>query len=264
MSPLIPQNLIIQKFCHAARVYNGRDPGSVHFYGQHFASHELIYKWSGSSISTVNGEEYALNEGAVLYLPKGPNTGYSVKTLQNGEAIDLFLELSEPLFDRPTLLPAPHRPAIAEMFADCHCAWMTGGEEQLLHCLSLAYGILAELRSEITSKSVSSRAQTALNAGLEYLSSRCFDPHIDYEDMAANAGVSYSYLKRLFITRLGVAPSRYVALRRLEYARDCLAATQDSITSISQQAGYSSVYYFSRVFRQEFGQTPSEYRASMR
>ena len=244
-------------------MYNGREPGSVHSYGTRFSSHELIYKWSGSSISTVGGVEYALDEGSVLYLPKGPNNGYSVTTLRNGEAIDLFLDLSQPLFDRPTLLPAPHRPAVAEMFADCHRAWMTGGGEQLLHCMSLAYGILAELRSEMTSSSVSPLAQTALSAGLEYLSSRCFDPHIDYEDMAASAGVSYSYLKRLFITKLGVAPSRYVAMRRLEYARDCLVSTQDSITSISQQAGYSSVYYFSRVFRQEFGQTPSEYRASM-
>jgi len=141
---------------------------------------------------------------------------------------------------------------------------MAGGSERLLRCMSLTYEILAQLRAEMNRASVSPTAQTALRSGLEYLSAHCFDEKIDYSEMAALAGVSYSYLKKLFISQLGAAPSRYVSLRRLEYACDCLASTADSITSISQQAGYSSVYYFSRVFRQEYGVTPSEYRRSMR
>lgn len=261
---MIPRDVIVQKFCHAARVYNGRAPGSVHAYGNVFSHHELIYKWSGSTTTTVSGVEYALDEGSVLYLPQGNCRGYTIQTLRNGEAIDLFLELDKPLFDRPTLLPAPHSPRLAEMFADCHRAWMTGGAGQLLHCMSLTYAILNELQTEMDRSTPSPLAQAALAAGLEYLSAHCFDPQIDYEEMAAFSGVSYSYPKRLFITQLGAAPSRYAALRRLEYARDCLTATQDSITSISQQAGYSSVYYFSRVFKQEFGITPSEYRAGVR
>ena len=102
------------------RVYNGREPGSVIHYGSVIQHHELIYKWSGDSISRLGEREYALSEGSVLYLPQGWRGAYSVKTLRKGEAVDILFQSDTPLADEPLLLTAQHKAAVAELFERCH------------------------------------------------------------------------------------------------------------------------------------------------
>ena len=48
---------------------------------------------------------------------------------------------------------------------------------------------------------------------------------------------------------------------RIEAARQYLATTNLSIGEIAHQTGYGSANYFSKVFRQETGASPNEYRA---
>ncbi len=55
-------------------------------------------------------------------------------------------------------------------------------------------------------------------------------------------------------------PSRYVTQRRMEYARTLLMAPEISISEISRLVGYANVYYFSRVFHEEVGMSPTDYR----
>ena len=75
--------------------------------------------------------------------------------------------------------------------------------------------------------------------------------------------MSYSYLKKLFVAQYGLPPSRYVLRKRMEYAKTLLLTPELSVTEISRQVGYASVYYFSRVFHEETGMTPTAYRRSM-
>ncbi len=246
------------------RVYNGRKTGESIQYSDDLPSHELIFKWSGGSISTVGGVEHALFEGSILYIPKGNNGGYSVKTLRQGESIDICCQLEEPLSDVPVLLPPPHRPAVRELFEQCHAIWRMGSDNRELKCMGLTYELLAELQDERSARVLTDAGQRALDVAVQHLGAHYADESVDYEALARQAGVSYSYLKKLFLRRMGMPPSRYVMLRRMEAARDLLQATEESVTDISRQLGYSSVYYFSRAFHKETGMTPTQYREQMR
>lgn len=240
------------------RVYNGRPKGGVIHYSNRVKEHELILKWSGASISTLGSQSYDLAEGAVLYLPKGFRGEYQVETLRQGESIDIVMDLNAPLADVPTLLPPPHRPALRALFAACHEAWSEGSSP--LAALGQAYAVLAELQGEAMARNLPPSTQQAWDAVLSYLSQHWMDAKLDLSQVAAAAQLSYSYMKRLCIQQWGMPPSRYVTLRRMELARDLLSATEEPISRISQSVGYSSVYYFCRVFRRENGMTPTEYR----
>lgn len=246
------------------RILNSWPTGSIHHYGGNLRHHELVYQRTGSCISTLDGVEYAFEKGSILYMPSKKYDDYHIRTLENGECIDIFFHTDTPLADRPVLLPPPHRQHIVDLFTKSDELWLSTGAARQLRVKAALYEILALLREEADGWQITSTARHALDAGLQYLTRHCFDPKIDFQAAAAHAGVSYSYLKRLFVQKVGMPPIRFVVSRRMDYAKDYLTATTNSITEIAEALGYSSVYYFSRVFREENGMSPSEYRESMK
>gem|GEM_PF-1395361 len=72
-------------------------------------------------------------------------------------------------------------------------------------------------------------------------------------------GYSKQYIMRLFRTHLGTTVSEYVNSVRMRRALDLLRSTGMSVGEVAYSLGYSSGYYFSRVFRATFSMSPSEY-----
>jgi len=84
------------------------------------------------------------------------------------------------------------------------------------------------------------------------------------ERLAALAGMSRSSLYRLFEEEGGVA--RYIQSVRLSYARAALsdpAQARLSIAQIAESHGFPDASVFTRAFRQAFGMTPRDARASV-
>ena len=48
--------------------------------------------------------------------------------------------------------------------------------------------------------------------------------------------------------------------RRLDFARKLLFDPRLNITEVAHQAGYETLFYFSRAFRRRFGLSPSHLR----
>jgi len=67
---------------------------------------------------------------------------------------------------------------------------------------------------------------------------------------------------RQFKKATGFTVMEYILKTRLILARDMLLKTDKTISEISESCGFSSVSYFSRVFRQEMGMSPLKYRTS--
>jgi AraC-like DNA-binding protein len=81
----------------------------------------------------------------------------------------------------------------------------------------------------------------------------------DLPALAAELGVSYSLLRSLFRKHTGHSPRQFENLIRLNRSRDLLAAGQ-SVTATAEALGYTSVHYFSRAFKQQFGEPPQQWR----
>ena len=81
------------------------------------------------------------------------------------------------------------------------------------------------------------------------------------EDLAAREGVSMHHLSHLFRQTLGVRFQTYLKKKRFEYACHLIAATNQNILDISISSGFSDVRYLTRMFQEQFGCTPREYRS---
>lgn len=82
--------------------------------------------------------------------------------------------------------------------------------------------------------------------------------------LAESCGVSEQHLCRLFREHLGMGPMECAAALRIELASGQLERTDESIGHIAERFGFSSQFYFSRVFKQNYGMSPSAYRRAHR
>ena len=83
---------------------------------------------------------------------------------------------------------------------------------------------------------------------------------IALEQVAQDAGLSRPHFFKLFRQNIGVTPNIYLNTLRMENSIDRLTCTDDTITSIGLDLGFSSQASFSRFFTANVGIPPTDYR----
>lgn len=78
--------------------------------------------------------------------------------------------------------------------------------------------------------------------------------------LAAQAGISVRQAQREFREALGETPIAYLTAYRLQVAAGMLTNTNEPLAIIAASCGFQSPSYFSKMFRERYGCTPSEYR----
>ena len=83
---------------------------------------------------------------------------------------------------------------------------------------------------------------------------------VDFEALAAKFNLSYSRFRTIFKQQTGIAPQQYLIQERIQNAHRLLSNTDKAIKEIASLTGFQSVFYFSRIFRQKTGFSPTEVR----
>ena len=83
------------------------------------------------------------------------------------------------------------------------------------------------------------------------------------EDICDNCGLSIYQLKKLCQSQCGMSPMSYFISLKIDAAKDMICDTNLSFTQISDSLGFTTVHYFSKLFKDKVGVTPSEYAKSM-
>ncbi len=83
---------------------------------------------------------------------------------------------------------------------------------------------------------------------------------IDVTAIADDAGISYSYVRKIIKDRTGKTMVDYVNGLRIEEAKRLLRQTDQNILEIALQVGYNNDQSFNRFFKKYEGVTPGEFR----
>ena len=78
--------------------------------------------------------------------------------------------------------------------------------------------------------------------------------------MAEQIYLATSYFGVLFKKETGESFSSYLTLVRMEKAKELLHDTRYNIAEVAAAVGYTDKRYFSRLFKEQVGVTPKEYR----
>ena len=85
---------------------------------------------------------------------------------------------------------------------------------------------------------------------------------INLEQLSSYLNVSPFYLSKLFKEEKGTSFISYVTALRMEKAKQLLLDDSLIMKEIASKVGYNDQNYFSKLFKQEYGLTPTEYRKS--
>lgn len=198
------------------------------------------------------GQEILFRGKGALFLSAQTKAECALLQL-HGEAAELFCDALE----HPVCRWTDDGAAIWETTQEILSLSRDTGAVEASSASLLAYRLLLQLRKNLP-QPVPSHSPLVENA-LHLLDSQ-FAFLAGVEELAEQLDVSREHLVRAFHREVGIPPGKYLNQRKLEYAKQLLLETDQSISFIGQASGFVSANYFIRVFRTTVGITPRAFR----
>ena len=98
----------------------------------------------------------------------------------------------------------------------------------------------------------------------EYILEHFSDPKLALRSIAAQFGLTETYLSQLFKEQTGLNYSAFLEEHRIEQARHLLERSELSVSQVAGRVGYQTNSTFYRAFRRIHGASPTAYRGTIR
>ena len=86
------------------------------------------------------------------------------------------------------------------------------------------------------------------------------NPEFLVEDLCRDIGMSRVYFYKKILALTAKTPSEFIRFIRLKRAADLLEKSQLFVNEVAFQVGFNDPKYFRKYFKDEFGQSPNEYK----
>ena len=234
---------------------------------------ELIMPLDGDFTAVCGDRKYRIGELEMLLIP--PGTLHSLEAAP-GHRLIMLLD-SKTLTGNPALaelMPLISEPLLVTAAEDRELLETLDRTMEDIYILYSEFGVFAEVRiflhviSMLIRISESRHAAAVLDEDLRinkfrsiirYIDSNYMND-IDLDDLAARAGYSRYHFSRIFKKYCGTTFITFLNRRRIRAAEVLLTGGGQPVTSIAMQVGFSSLTTFNRVFKEQKGMTPSEFR----
>lgn len=84
--------------------------------------------------------------------------------------------------------------------------------------------------------------------------------HTDTSEMARQLQLSRDYMNRLCRATFGMSAERWIITQRIRSAAQRFSESTLNVSQVAEEYGYTSIYFFSRQFRQVMGCSPTEWK----
>lgn len=271
---------------------------TIHYfrYGKKFSypveSHpfwELVYVDSGELVVTAGNKTFVMKQGeACIHSPDLPHTVETKGSFANSVIVSFeasgrmmnFFENKVFSLDgtEKRLLSAlvwEGKKSYDGRLDDADQTKMTKkadapfGAEQLIKnviellLISLVRNNFESLSAKSADNSVSVHAEQIVESVIELLKSRVAES-ITLDEIAEKIYFSKTYIKAIFKKYTGTSIIKYFNGLKIEAAKKLISTNQYTVTDITKKLGFSSVHYFSRLFKATTDMSPSEYAKSIK
>ena len=206
---------------------------------------------------------YSIVPGTVRIFPPSTQIKENVKirTLEESEFTDVGFITKTPFVNKTVLIDAADNHKIRELFIKLTKHSSRNNKEfEFFEFTSAFYMLVRELEMQMNSEAASLNAlDERLKPAMDFIYNHYSEKDIILSNLPEMCGMKKNQFYRAFQKRHDITPSEYIANLRMQFAVDLLKAGELSVGAIAEKCGYESVAYFSRVFRQKFGKSPSKY-----
>lgn len=221
-----------------------------HSYGPAIRNNYLIhYVVSGKGTFFHNGNAYPVKAGEIFVIFPREVTTYAAD--QNDPWHYIWIGFTGTLAERLASLPTRVCSYSANTFFEMmHAESLTGTREEFVTAkIFEMMSVLFEGQKKVTHYE-----QQALN----YVNANYMNP-ITVDSISAYFNLDRRYLSKLFKNRMGITLSDYLIQTRLQHAA-LLLADGYSVNNAATMAGYHDPFNFSKMFKKNYGISPTEYR----
>lgn len=218
-----------------------------------------IYKARGKLFRLEEGDAFLICPGELIYYEADRHTPWSYTWIgMQGIKVKGYLERTS-LWDNLVI----HYGQDDQMKL-CHekmseADKLPKNRDLIMNSLMYEYLFLLARKFPSTSLPDDEPKSDYVEEALKYIESRYCDP-ITIQEIAGHLNINRSYLHRLFKSFTGVSIQNYLLDYRMRQACILLQNTNLSVRSIAHTVSYADPLYFSRIFHQKMGVSPSEYR----
>lgn len=121
----------------------------------------------------------------------------------------------------------------------------------------------SELRFVLDELSRECRGTVSANdsmAEIQQYINQHYAENLELAQIAKKFNYNYNYLSTYFNQRMQESFSEYLNRIRIEKACEILKTTSHTIAQVSEMVGYSDPSYFSKIFKNQTGRTPSQWK----
>lgn len=255
------------------------------FHGEKHDFWELVYIDAGVAGVTAEDKEYTLKQGDVIF--HKPNEYHNISTVDgfaNSVIISFgcksklmsFFEnkiLTLNTYEKSLLsnIVEEGMEAYGETMSEVICPSLpenkseTIGSDQIIKqnlellLLSLIKNNKTEKKEKSSPEQVRYLHSDNLVDGIKsYIEDNLYDG-ITLDEISKEFYFSKTYIKSVFRKKTGKSIIKYVTMRKVDEAKKLISQGRFSVTEIAYKLGFSSLHYFSRIFKQHTRMTPTEY-----
>lgn len=217
-------------------------------------THILGIHLSGRALHRFDdGRTEMLEQGQLYYF--NPKDSYRVEIIEPGIAFSVHFTTVAPVFQDSFFARVDDTSEVIACLERLEKSFLFGG--CCPETLSELYRLLSLFGSFV--QSPEPEQNWRMERAREYLRL-----HVREKGCIAQAAGKYGVTPRrftdLFSQQYSMTPNRYLLQVKLEQAKQLLPVQEFSLAQVAELSGFSDVYYFSKVFKKEIGQTPGTYR----
>lgn len=215
----------------------------------------LAFSLGGELYYRQGDQKISLNKNSLVILPM--HSTYEAVAVKPGAFAIINFSVAAPLHITDFCTIHVKNPDIYKSeFQTMRDAFIKDKAENHCKLLSSLYQMLAFLLKD----ALKTALPPMLHSAIRYIENNLHSVELSNHSIAKHLGISEVYLRKLFSQKLCVSVNRYIQNQRIEHAKRLLCETVLSITEISEQCGFSCIYYFCRSFKKHTGYTPTQYK----
>ena len=221
-------------------------------------SHTLIYKVDGESVYFLSGRSLRLSAGTILYIPE--NESYSFKKTSDGDSLYRLINFHAKIENaEPRLFTLNATENASAIFKQMEKLWRfdsgLAGEYEMF---SQFYKLLSILCHSQQTEYTTAKQKESIEPAMEFLQGHLFDSDLKISSLPSMCGMSAPTFRRIFVSRFGTSPRKYVIRQRLLQAKIILESGEyKNISEVAHSVGYDDPLYFSKHFKEFYGVSPS-------
>lgn len=247
-------NLVIEKIICANRV-TGKTKRKK--YNRSYGG--IVLRTSGESVIECDGKTIVCDAENVLVLPKGVE-----HICESSEGERLLIDFHYK--DCPGSIFSVNIKDISKLlllFNKIENNRIENDSYSELKNFRYLYEMLVILAENAGKRYKSSKKLGMIKPAVDYILSNYGDAHISLETLSEVAGMGKANFRKTFSEVFGCPPMTYVNGVRMNKATDMLKGDYATVEEIAHKVGYNSVYHFSKMFKKNFGMSPTEYRKKL-